>query len=100
MTLNIMTVDLSHEPNPDVDGGYWSPPIDRGTTHCVRALSLTDASQQCRQYIDHNGLGGGNWTGGTICIDGEPVGRVSYNGRVWSLDDETTLTEAELVTQT
>lgn len=96
MTLNIMTVDLSHVPNPDVDGGYWSPPIDRGTTKRTRVLSLTDASQQCRAYISRNELGGGNWTGGTIRIDSEPVGRVSYNGRVWSLDDETTLTEEML----
>lgn len=42
------------------------------------------ASKACRDYIALNDLGGGNWSGGEIVdASNRPVGRVSYNGRVW-----------------
>ena len=39
----------------------------------------------CRAYIEQDDLGGGNWTGGELTEHGRPVGRVSYNGRVWEM---------------
>jgi hypothetical protein len=41
------------------------------------------ASKACRDYIEENDLGGGNWTGGDIRENGKVVAKVSYNGTVW-----------------
>ena len=51
--------------------------------------SLAEASMAARAYIDHNDLGGGNWTGGDV-TDGnnQLVARISYNGRVWTVPSE------------
>ena len=101
--IGLLTVDLSHRPNLDIEmpgtpRGYWSQPIDRGvlTRTCVK--SIAHAVERCRNYIAKNQLGGGNWNGGLLCIDGEPIGRVSYNGRAWDLDDNE-LTEEMLCQQ-
>jgi hypothetical protein len=89
----LLTVDLSHGPNPDVEMpgspmGYWSTPIARGSLMRTCCVSLEFAQKRCRQYIERNAIGGGNWTGGLLCVDGEPIGRVSYNGRAWDLEDK------------
>lgn len=81
----MITVDLSHAPNPDIEGGYWTPPIDRGVLMRTCVRSLKHASNRCLAYIAKNHLGGGNWDGGLICRNGKPIGRVSYNGRVWAM---------------
>ena len=79
-----LKVVLSHAKNPDIDGGYWSQTTDSGRAVKCSVLSLTEASQVCRRYIDRNNLGGGNWTGGRVLDEhGAVVARVSYNGRVW-----------------
>jgi hypothetical protein len=41
------------------------------------------ASKACRDYIEENDLGSGNWTGGDIRENGKVVAKVSYNGTVW-----------------
>ena len=49
---------------------------------------LVEASRICRQYIESNELGSGNWAGGDILNkDGQVVARVSYNGKVWPVPD-------------
>lgn len=50
----------------------------------IEITAIKDAPKICRDYIEENCLGGGNWTGGQIVhsTKGE-VARVSYNGRVW-----------------
>ena len=73
---------LSHAPNPDVQGGYWTPPVQSGTPQTLEVVGIEQAQDLCRRYIDGNGLGGGNWTGGQIHDEsGELVGRIAYNGR-------------------
>lgn len=79
-----MKVKLAAVSNPD-----FSPDVPQGHIELpvtwVEVRSLEHASQVCRQYIDENELGGGNWVGGEITHDdGSPIARVSYNGRVWS----------------
>lgn len=79
-----MKVKLAAVPNPD-----FSPDVPKGSLEIpeqwVEVRSLAHASQVCRQYIESNGLGGGNWAGGAITHDdGRPIASVSYNGRVWS----------------
>lgn len=76
-------VELKHASNPDVDGGYWTPPADSGKAQRVGADSLEEASRICRAYMDRNELGGGNWNGGNVYENGKLVAEVSYNGRVW-----------------
>jgi hypothetical protein len=47
------------------------------------------AATLCRVYLSYFELGGGNWTGGEVEDmeqGGLIVGRVSFNGRVWSPD--------------
>ncbi len=78
-------VELSHCPNPDIQGGYWSP------THHVRpelvqVNDYQEASWHCRAFIIEHNLGAGNWDGGTIYQGKDrkvKLGSVSYNGRVW-----------------
>ena len=80
-----MKVTLSHCKNPDVTGGYWATPTDPAKATKVQCTTYTEASQLCRAYIERNGLGGGNWSGGRITDDAgkKTHGHVSYNGRVW-----------------
>lgn len=86
-------IRLSHEPNPDITGGYWEPPEDDGRPRFACFRDLADASRLARSYMSRNGLGSGNWTGGQVisrALDGAivPVGRVAYNGRLFNMDDE------------
>jgi hypothetical protein len=50
---------------------------------------INEASKVARKYIERNGLGGGNWTGGQLFLvlgnKRKEFGRVSYNGRAWDL---------------
>jgi hypothetical protein len=76
-------VVLDHGPNPDIRGGYWGPAPGEGKTS-VPVKTFAEASRACRRYIEENGLGGGNWSGGQVYCGRKLVARVSYNGRVWS----------------
>jgi hypothetical protein len=91
-----MKVLLSHGNNPDIaGGGYWSV-MDRPRKTSVEVSSYAEASRVCREYIEKYELGGGNWTGGTITVAGKKIARVSYNGRVWDMDEkEIKLTTAQ-----
>ena len=80
-----LTVLLSHAANDDISdlGGYWSRRT-RDRKKVVSVKDLAEASAICRDYIERNDLGGGNWTGGLVSKDGKPFATVSYNGRVWA----------------
>lgn len=85
----MLTVTLSHASNPDIDsnGGYWQEANRSARRHVVPVQSIDAAAAMCRQYIDRNGLGGGNWTGGQVMRDlTEQVAYISYNGRAWKGD--------------
>lgn len=76
------TLTLSHAPNPALTNGYWDSPAQSGTPQTLEIDSIEQASDLCRRYIDGNGLGSGNWSGGQIHDEsGELVGRIAYNGR-------------------
>lgn len=82
------TVALAHAPNPDVKGGYWTPPVDDGQLHRKKCLSLRLCVEVARAYINRNRLGGANWHGapgaGEVRKDGKTVAWISANGRVWA----------------
>ena len=76
------TLTLSHAPNSDITGGYWTLPPELGADRLVEVETIHDASRISQRYIDSNKLGAGNWTGGQIHDEaGELVGRIAYNGR-------------------
>jgi hypothetical protein len=78
-----MKVLLAAAPNPDIEGGYWSPGR-RPRPQWVNVCDLAEARERCINFIVSNDLGGGNWAGGDVQDDsGKPVAYVSYNGRVW-----------------
>jgi len=59
--------------------------------------TLREASELCRAYIEGEGLGGGNWTGGKVTnADGGFVAKVSFNGRLWDSMDWQTQKEIAL----
>jgi hypothetical protein len=81
-----LTVELAAVGNPDFgEPARIGVPRRRATVG-----SLQEASAVVRQYINQNGLGSGNWAGGTVRQGKRPVARVSYNGRVWSVDGSET----------
>lgn len=87
----MLLVQLSHEANPDIKHGYWQDPTESGKPVYVPVTDITHASATCRQFIERNGLGGGNWTGGAVFMAGEKgdreqqIANISYNGRAWGM---------------
>lgn len=81
MPLKVLLSDVG---NPD-----YRQDADRSVTglrpRWVKVTDFAEASRVCREYIDNNNLGGGNWSGGLITEDGKEVARVAYGGSVWSL---------------
>lgn len=75
-------VELSHCPNPDI-AGYWEYPEDDGDPRWMPVETVAEASELCCEFIQRNGLGGGNWSGGVIKDRGKEVAYVGYNGTVW-----------------
>lgn len=79
---------LSSRGNPDFgqDPARSFPGVADRT---VDVVDFAEASQECRSFIERNGLGGGNWTGGAITdAAGNVVGQVSYNGKVWKAGED------------
>ena len=52
-----------------------------------QAETIEELQQIVRTYIDDNDLGSGNWSGGDVFEDGKKIGRISYNGRWWPLEE-------------
>ncbi|MBA7666269.1 hypothetical protein ES703_74348 [subsurface metagenome] len=81
----MMTVKLSSCGNPDL---RQNPNDSLSPEASIEVATLKGASEICLKYIANWNLGGGNWAGGQVHEDGKQVARVSYNGRVWDMDDE------------
>jgi len=85
MKKEILTIKLSSCGNPDFPGQKIT---DRpAPTLILKIRDLKDASKKCRSYIENWNLGGGNWVGGQIFSGSKQIAQVSYNGRVWDLND-------------
>ena len=81
----MMIVRLSSCGNPDFQ---QNPHDNLSPTVHFQIATLEGASQICLKYIASWNLGGGNWSGGQIYNGDIMVAQVSYNGRVWDLDDK------------
>ena len=82
-------VHLSSVGNPDF-GQDPARPLYGVQSKVVKAVSIADASEKCRKFLDENGLGSGNWSGGQVYLEEECVAVISYNGRAWEpCPDET-----------
>lgn len=82
-------VKLSNVGNPDFRQDPSRPLHD---TECGWAIAdtLQGCVEACRAYRIEYDLGGGNWNGGQIfdIAARKQIGRVSYNGRVWDMNDQ------------
>lgn len=79
-------VTLESVGNPD-HGQYPDASLPGVACGRCAVTSLKEAAAKCREFIDENDLGGGNWSGGDVYEEGTLVARVSYNGRVWRPSD-------------
>lgn len=83
----MLTVELKSIGNPDFGENPHRPMPGCESDTAVPCVSFEDASRICREWIERNGLGGGNWTGGTVRDEaGEAVASISYNGRIWTAE--------------
>lgn len=77
-----LTVKLSSCGNPDF--GQYAP---LSPTKIIKLHTLREAIEQCKAYIASWNLGGGNWNGGQVYSDKGHIATISFNGRIWDLDD-------------
>jgi hypothetical protein len=67
---------------------------NRGATHKIGVDSWAKASAIVRAYIDDFNLGAGYgstleaFTGGKVFDGDKQIGRISYNGRAWDMNDQ------------
>lgn len=81
-----LSVELSAQSNPDFDRYSHEGSINIKPKK-VKVKSIDEAISKVRNFINDNDLGGGNFTGGALYDGDKKIGRISYNGRVWDLDD-------------
>jgi len=84
---------IKHCSNPDLyqhklKGGYWSEMTRPNNVKHERVTTFAQASKICRKFIEKYDLGGGNWIDGEIYRNKKKVATVSYNGRVWDLNEK------------
>ena len=64
--------------NPDRNQGNWEE------KHVISAPTIKELRADVLKFQGENDIGGGNWGEATLSQDGNLVGYMSYNGRVWS----------------
>jgi hypothetical protein len=78
----VLVLDNQGNPDFEQDPSKRMAPRER-----VTLMPGTDVKQLVRTYTGKHDLGGGNFRGWIESEDsGTPVARVSYNGRIWSLN--------------
>ena len=83
--MNLYTVKMSSVGNPDFGE---DPKKSKSPKINMPCNSLKECSRHCLKYIGMFDLGGGNWNGGQVFQDGIQIARISYNGRIWDMDDK------------
>jgi len=86
--MTTLFVTLSSCGNPDYgqDPEQCLPGVP--TVSCP-VQNYAEASRACQDYITQHNLGSGNWCGGKVTDSlHKELARVSYNGKVWTLEKE------------
>ena len=50
----------------------------------IKASTFGELLEKVRGWIGDNDIGGGNWMNPALMRDGQVIGYMSYNGKVWS----------------
>ena len=79
----IYSVRLETCGNPD-HGQNPFEPLDGVPSDRVYTASIEECQRRVLEYINKYDIGSGNWYDGL----GEYVGKISYNGRFWSKEEE------------
>lgn len=80
---NVYHVLLAARGNPDHGQHPDQPPLGVGPDQVKRVGSMMEAVNAVNVFIRDNDLGGGNWVGGDVWMDGQHVGCIAYNGRLF-----------------
>jgi hypothetical protein len=85
---------LSNRGNPDHQQDPGRPLYGTPKDQWAEAPSIEACAKLCRAYITLHELGGGNWTGGVIVMQGGQVtqgtavlGIIAYGGRFFPIDE-------------
>jgi hypothetical protein len=74
----MFTIEFTINGNPDRNQGDWSE------NHSISAPTIKELREKILKFQGENDIGGGNWGKATLHQDGNLVGFVSYNLRVWN----------------
>jgi hypothetical protein len=69
--------------NPDYGQDPRKPPYGV-VVKTLKADTFQELSDAVRDWIGDNDIGGGNWQNPQLLIDGQVIGYMSYNGKVWA----------------
>jgi len=82
-----MILTLSSAGNPDHGQNPYEQMFGCEDNYTTIVNSFDEATEQCRNFIEKNGLGNGNWSGGKIFDDDNNlIAKVAYNGKVINKD--------------
>lgn len=73
--------------NPDIKQGWWHPELIHCTQFTAVCSSLLDAWIILYTIMEKQVIGAGNLHIANVFKQGEFIGRFSYNGRFWDIDD-------------
>lgn len=85
---SMMIVKLSSCGNPDFRQNPDEPLYGCPDEFYAHVATFKGASELCTRYINRWELGGGNWSGGQVYNGDKQIAKVSYNGRVWDMNDK------------
>lgn len=69
--------------NPDYGQDPNKPPYGV-RVKTIKAKAFSELTAKVLEWIYENDIGGGNWMNPPLMRDGEVVGYMTYNGKVWS----------------
>jgi len=69
--------------NPDYGQDPRKPPYGV-RVKTIKAKTYSELSEKVLEWICDNDIGGGNWMNPALMRDGQVIGYMSYNGKVWS----------------
>jgi len=69
--------------NPDFGQDPRKPPYGV-RVKTIKSKTYDSLIDQVREWQSDNDIGGGNWQNPPLLVNGEVVGYMSYNGKVWA----------------